>query len=135
MVYERLPRDARPRWAGTILDLCRRRFPRVREVDELYFVTCDPTHWDRARQSLDAIRALSLSGTASFSGASLLFRLAEDTAKVTYNASAGSAPQDHNAGWRVAKDLHAICQLLGDPKFSDEAARAALNEYDGPIRR
>lgn len=130
MVYERLPRDYRPHWAGNILDLCRSRFPHLREVDEVYFVSCDATHWERAQQSFDAVRALTLSNTAPFSGAALLFRLAENTAKVIYNASGGSVPYDHNAGWRLVEDLHAICEFLDDPEFTAEAARAALNEYD-----
>ena len=130
MVYERLPKDFRPHWAGNILDLCRRRFPHLREVDEVYFVSCDATHWERARQSFDAVRTLTLSDTVPFSGAALLFRLAENTAKVIYNASGGSAPYDHNAGWKVVVDLHVICEFLGDPEFTAEAAKAALNEYD-----
>jgi hypothetical protein len=130
MVYEQLPKDVRPGWAGSILDLCRRRFPHVREVDDVYFISCDCTHWARARHAFDAVRCLTLAETAPFPGAPLLFRLAENTAKVIYNASGASAPYDHNAGWKVVEDLQALCEFIDDPKFTAEAARAALNESD-----
>src|SRR5688572_28556920 len=86
MVYDQLSKDYRPHWAGNILDLCRRRFPRVREVDDVYFISCDHTHWPRARKAVDAVLALTLSETAPFPGAHLLFRLAENTAKVIDSA-------------------------------------------------
>jgi hypothetical protein len=130
MVYDQLSKDYRPHWAGNILDLCRRRFPRVREVDDVYFISCDHTHWPRARKAVDAVLALSLSETAPFPGAHLLFRLAENTAKVIDSACGGSAPYDHNAGWQVVEDLHAICEFLGDAAFTAEASSVAFNEQD-----
>ena len=132
MIYEQLSKEDRPVWAGNSLDLCRHRFPRVGEVDQVYFVACDPTHWLRAQQSFEAVRALAVGGDSPFSGANLLFRLAEDTAKVIYNASGGPAPYDHNAGWRLVEDLHAICEFLDDPEFTKEAAEAALRENRDP---
>ena len=130
MVYEQLPKDFRPHWAGSILDLCRGRFPHVREVDEVYFISCAAPHWERARQSVVAIRNLTCSDTAPFAGAPLLFRLAEHTAQVIYNASGGAAPYDHNVGWKLVEDLHVICEFLGDAEFTVEAAKIALNEHD-----
>jgi hypothetical protein len=128
MIYENLPKEFRPHWAGNVLDVGRRRFPQVREVDEVYFISCAAPHWERARQAFEAVRALTLANPAAFPGAALLFRLAENTAKVIYNASGGPASYDHNAGWKLVEDLHAMCEFLNDPEFTVEAAKAVLNE-------
>lgn len=126
LIFEALPKDVRPFWAAGILDLCRKRFPHVREVEEVYLLAHDQPHWERARGAFDAVRALSLATEKPFAGADLLFKVAEDTAKVTYNCSGSSAPYDHNAGWKLVAALHAVSDFLKDNAFTEEAARTAL---------
>jgi len=128
LIFEDLPKDVRPFWAATILDLCRKKFPHVREVDEVYWVANDQSYWERARSAFDAVRALSLAKEKPFPGADLLLKVAEDTAKVIYNCSGSSAPYDHNAGWKLVPALHAVSDFLKDNAFTEEAARTALAE-------
>ena len=128
LVFENLPKDVRPFWAASILDLCRKRFPNVREVDEVYLLAHDQPHWERARSAFDTVRVLTLATNKPFTGADLLFKVAEDTAKVIYNCSGGSAPYDHNAGWKLVASLQAVSDFLDDKTFAEEAIHTALAE-------
>jgi hypothetical protein len=126
LIFEDLPKNVRPLWATSMLDHCRKRFPQVREVDEVYLLAHDPAHWEQARSAFDAVRALALAPDKPFPGADLLYRVAENTAKVIYNCSGGGAPYDHNAGWKLVAALHAVCEFIGDSRFTKEASEIAL---------
>ena len=76
--------------------------------------------WPQSRTAFDALRELTLTD-AGVSGTPNLYKsvlvLAENVAKVTYNATGGSAPYDHHAGWRVAANVWRIVELHPNQAF------------------
>jgi hypothetical protein len=82
------------------------------EVRAVREIALAPTRWYEAHQAFQAVRKLVIaaeSTAAKAIGPELgILYLAENVAKVTYNASGRSAPFDHDAGWWVAKNARWI---------------------------
>jgi len=124
LIYDQIPNDERPSWAAEILDLCRGLIPRVPEIDAIHEIASDRSRWPEAFESFRSVRQLTLKAERSSSidavYASILF-VTENVAKVTYNASHGPAPFDHDAGCWLVCNLHHIADLVGTHEFESKA--------------
>ena len=125
LLYERLPVRHRPTWAANILDLCCGLLSSVPPaVENVLMIAWDDARWPEAHNAFQAVRQLTLAAERNRSGSPLyngLLYLAENTAKVTYNASGEPAPFDHHAGWRIAANLRDIVDHQSDPAFAETA--------------
>src|SRR5215468_2611842 len=100
-------REERPPWALRVLDACASRLPElppaVRTVRTIVEI---PERWREAHDAFTAVRRVVLQHPRSEPPTvehGVLY-LAENVAKVTYNASGEPAPFDHDAGWWIAKN-------------------------------
>ena len=112
VLYERIAQRQRPGWAARILELAKDLVPTTPEIEHVLEITRDPAKWPEARTAFQAIRQMNRETKDPL--VESVLRLAENVAKVTYNASGGSAPFDHDAGWRVASDLRLVISRAGD---------------------
>ncbi len=124
LLYERLPADERPAWALRVLDACCADLSAIDvEVDVVRQIARDPARWIEAHEAFQAVRKLVLRGEKAARAADSLEQailyLAENVAKVTYNASGASAPFDHDAGWWVAKTARSIVEHSSDASLED----------------
>jgi len=112
-------KNCRPVWAAKILIVVLDLVPATEEVEILLNIVNDPTKWQEAYQAFQTIRKVTLRLKQGLYVDVLT--LAENVAKVTYNASGQPAPFDYNSGWKIGKNLRAIVNQVNDPKFSDTA--------------
>ena len=90
LLYRQIPIARRPIWAAQILDLCRSITRSPREVDAVYNMAVNPSKWSRGHDAFDAVRLLTLRYEKAKTKDELyggLLYLAENVAKVTYNAT------------------------------------------------
>lgn len=131
-LFESLPNGAAPAWAADILDLCRLRAGSLPVVNEVAAIARDPSRWHQAHAAFTAVRGQLLAAErnpAADRARICLLHLAENTAKVTYNASAPAppydtarpAPFDADAGWWVAENVRSLAAHLRDPAFEAQA--------------
>lgn len=132
LLFERIPDQDAPRWAAEILDFCRHRIGSLPAVDDVAAIARDPSRWPRAHAAFAVVRQLLLVAerdpAADRARIALLY-LAENTAKVAYNASrpappydAGHpAPFDEDTGWWIAENVRRIADHLRDPEFETES--------------
>jgi hypothetical protein len=119
ILYERLDPRRRPSWAVGVLDACCSALSTVpAEVEAVREIASTPARWMEARAAFQAVRSVVLanesrSRLAQTVDEAMLY-LAENVAKVTYNATGASAPYDHDAGWWVAKNARALVELSTD---------------------
>jgi hypothetical protein len=111
-IFEPIPNDIRPGWAGLILsrfDNYIKNLPA--EIKELYPIIDNQDRWKEAHQQFDKIRRFLLTNN-NYQPESYLL-LAENVAKVTYNASGKPAPFDKDSGWYIASlalnTAHYLC--------------------------
>ena len=112
LLYERVPKQQRPGWAARVLELVRDLAPKTPEVERILEIARDPVRWPEAHPAFHAVRRLTLDTKDPL--VESVLSLAEKVAKVTYNASGGSAPFEHDAGWRVASDLRVVITRAGE---------------------
>ena len=138
LIYESLTPHQRVSWASDILNFCIEHSPSVTPVNSVAALAPDESSWSLAHAAFSKVRALTLleeesPGTLDPRAARLLF-IAENTAKVIYNASQASAPFDHDAGWWLAKCLDDFLAATKEPEtrasgtsvlFTQPAANAA----------
>jgi hypothetical protein len=130
VLYERLARKDRPAWALAVLDACYADQANIpREVEAVREIARDPSRWTEAHDAFSAVRRLVLRNekrtAVPTDVADGLLYLAENVAKVTYNASGASAPFDHDAGWWVASCARWVVERSPDPEL-DARVWAAL---------
>jgi hypothetical protein len=106
VIYESLTPHQRVRWASAVLSFCIEHSPSVPEVNSVAALAQDENSWPLAHAAFSSVRAVTLieeksPGSLDPRSARLL-AVAENTAKVIYNASQASAPFDHDAGWWLA---------------------------------
>jgi hypothetical protein len=92
-------------------------------VETVVEVALTPSLWSNAREAFDAVRALASKDERKQTPSALyaqVLLLAENTAKVTYNATGLSAPYDHNAGWKVVQVVRQIVDQVAKPEFETE---------------
>jgi hypothetical protein len=135
ILYERLAVADRPSWAARVLDACCVDLPKVPpEVRSVRAIAYTPARWGDAHEAFQAVRKLVLAAERGAPEApglelSILF-LAENVAKVTYNASGRPAPFDHNAGWWVAKSARRIVDSSSQPGLEGRVWAALAGQPD-----
>lgn len=118
-LFENLPNDIRPGWAGLILlrfDNYIKNIPEL--VKELYTIIDNKDRWKEAHKQFDKIRRFLLDNKNYKPEAYLL--LAELAAKVTYNASGQPAPFDNDSGHYIPRTALIAAEYFDDNRL-DEA--------------
>jgi hypothetical protein len=148
LVFERIPKALRPAWGADLLELASQHSLKVKEIESVIQFARTPTHWaggsdDKSRKAHEffgAVRDLTLihdeENKDDVYGDILV--LAENVAKVTYNAYDYAAPFDHEAGWWIPSLLKKIVDKIDDAEFSTRVWEALTNEtyleLETPIR-
>lgn len=122
LIYEELDPVQRVTWASNILRFCATQSPTAEPIDKVCDIANDRTRWQAAHEAFSHVRSLTLAAErvpAAFDPRlrSLLY-VAENTAKVIYNASAAPAPFDHDAGWWLAPCLAHFLSTVGNPAIT-----------------
>src|ERR1043165_8295311 len=102
IIYEQIAVKERPFWAARLLRHCYKLAPGIWAVEKVLETALKPSLWPTAREAFNATRTLTLKNQRTpaksiFYG--FVLYLAENTAKVTFNATELPAPYDHDAGW------------------------------------
>ncbi len=124
VIYEAVPNNRRPDWAGAILlyaagedFLC----DELARVADLSFSDAKWI-WTNAHDAFQAVRQLTLQNeklNRQDSHQQLTLDIGETAAKVIYNASGGPAPFDYHAGWRMAPRVRRLVKFVGQQDFED----------------
>jgi hypothetical protein len=131
LIFESLPNDVRPQWAGRVLRLVLRRTGIKSEpIERIIGLVDNPVDWSQAHDAFSAARdvVLQLERLAfrdpqqSMLLSHLL--LAELVAKVTYNATNPYDEFDEDSGWWIAPCLEEILNKVGDQDFSESMWQA-----------
>jgi hypothetical protein len=109
LICTQVPDAVRPFWAARILDLCRRRTKCPVAVHAVHVIATRRYLWRWGHVAFRAVRRVTLQYEAAKGKDELcggLLYLAENIAKVTYNATNPPDPFDHDAGaWVVSCSL------------------------------
>lgn len=124
LLYESLHNDFRPAWAAGVLASIRGRVPATPEVELVLTIARDRARWREAKGAFRAVRQRTLRTEDRLLRNVLL--LAENVAKVVYNATEPVGRFDRDAGWQIAANVQAIIDLVDDPVFAAEAWQALL---------
>lgn len=124
LIYEQIPNEQRPRWAAQILAECLPLIPNVPEISEVYEIAGAPLRWAEAYAAFSDVRQRTLEAERTHS-TDLIYKsvlsVAENAAKVTYNASGQPAPFDYEAGARLVRDLRCVVDEVNRPEFESKA--------------
>jgi hypothetical protein len=126
ILFEAMPEDDRPSWAGAVLRFCCAYTPTVpAEVKAVLDLTGTRSAWHRGHLVFDALRRLTLRIEGNEMPADTMLRgivgVAENVAKVTYNATFPDDPFDADSGWWIASNVYWIQQRIADEAFDDRA--------------
>jgi hypothetical protein len=124
-VFENLPNDIRPGWAGLILS----RFDNYIKdipltVKELYLIIDNKDRWKEAHNQFTKIRVFGLDNKSYQPNTYL--RLAELVAKVTYNASGQPAPFDSDSGHHIPSLALKVTEHFDDSRLEEEVKSVIL---------
>lgn len=118
-IFENIPNVVRPFWAKLLIVRFDNYIENVPElVVNLYAIIDDENRWHEAHQQFNRIRQFGLSNKEFQPSAYLL--LAENVAKVTYNASGQPAPFDHDSGWCIPGLALEIADAIGNKEIKQE---------------
>jgi hypothetical protein len=148
LLYERIPRLLRPQWGAELLEVVSRSIFNAPEIEAVIAFARTPEQWadgldhksNAAHNFFDAVRHLTLQierqeKRQPFESVLLL---AENVAKVTYNAYRYRAPFDHDAGWWITANLKSIIDTMNNLEFTSVALPALFNEQyvelEAPVR-
>lgn len=150
LLYERISHVSRPLWGADVLEFASQRTSKTREIQNVIAFARTPEEWakstsrakdSKARDFFHAVRLLTIEEDRKATGNTLytsILLLAENVAKVTYNAYGYNAPFDHDAGWWIAANLKGIADIIDDIHFSRLAWEVLTNEaylaLETPIR-
>jgi hypothetical protein len=150
LLFERIPLSFRPLWGADLLAFASQRFSDVPQIQDVIAFGRTPHEWandtsleqgKKAHKVFDSVRLLTLEEGQKDMNNNLygnLLLLAENVAKVTYNAYSFAAPFDHDAGWWIIANLRRITDLVNDNDFSAAAWKVLTNEayieLEAPIR-
>jgi hypothetical protein len=137
LLAARVPQREQPRWAVAVLDACSARIPTTipAEVRLVREIAATPARWPEAHDAFRGVRLLLLSvwrgpplAHTEEEGLFWLFlALAENVAKVTYNASNSSAPFDSDVDRRVATCARWLSDWVHDADFEASVWFALTN--------
>lgn len=137
LICSHLPIPAQPLWAARILRLAVEKsgasIPLLTDVQQ---VAMTPEKWSSGHRLFSEVRAITLqhdktsAGTPEDDMLSYLLAVAEQTAKVTYNAtSPPDAFDDDSCAWIVAM-LRGFVSHCDDDRFDEQAWQAVCNGVD-----
>ena len=125
LIFEHLPREARPNWAANILRLVIERTEvNSPVIERIMHIASHPSEWKEAHGAFSLARGLTmkLNKLQSRSAKDTLLLqhigLAELVAKVAYNATNPVDEFDEDSGWWITVSLKNILDLVGDEAFS-----------------
>ena len=140
VLFERIPRPFRPLWGADILEFASQRISGVTQIKDVIAFARTPDEWTnntsaekrtKAHNFFNSLRRLTLEeeqkGSKDKLYINILF-LAENIAKVTYNAYGYRAPFDHDAGWWVVANLKGIADIVNDIDFSATAWKVLTHQ-------
>jgi len=124
-IYESLSVDQRVIWAVQVLGHCADHAPHCDAVSAVLSLARSKDRWCLAHAAFCTLRQVTLEAERSPSRfdrrlRSLLY-LAENTAKVIYNASGAPAPFDEDSGWWIGECLHHFLSTQDDRSVRTEA--------------
>lgn len=120
-IYSSVPNDRRPEWAVNILVACCQRVGRVpKPVQNVIQLLSEPKKWKRAHDAYSSVRRLTLAAERKPIEKldHYLLYVAENTAKVIYNASGSSAPFDEDSGAWLVRCAKEFADCESDPPFT-----------------
>ena len=120
-IYEAIPNASRPAWAADILEVASSQVPLVpTQIRAVAEIAREPKRWREAHAAFSDVRHLTQADQSSYAGdqvyASLLV-VAENAAKVVYNASGEPAPFDYACGYRLVVSLRHLVDAVGSPEL------------------
>lgn len=130
ILFELLPVQRRPEWAASILRLVLEKSRlRSRPINTLLRIADRPAKWRKAHCAFYALRTKTLELEAksapSEKQTTFLYHLllAENVAKVIYNASGSAIPRpfDYDSGYWVVSCLRHLVDLWNDQEFTQKA--------------
>ena len=140
LLFERIPCASRPFWGADILEFASQRVSKAPDIQNVITFARTPEEWanstsrekrSNAHDFFNAVRQITLEEDRK-DNADQVYRnvllLAENVAKVTYNAYGYHAPFDHDAGWWVVSILKNVVDLVNDTDFSTTAWKVLTNE-------
>jgi len=118
-VFENLPNDIRPGWAGLILSRFDNYIKNIPvSIKELYPIIDTKDRWEEAHGQFSKIRGFLLDNKNYQPETHLL--LAELVAKVTYNASGEPAPFDNDSGHYIPSLALKAAEHFDDDRLEEE---------------
>ena len=124
-VFENLPNDIRPGWAGLILSRFDNYIKNIPlSIKELYPIIDNKDRWQEAHAQFNKIRRFLLDNKNYQPETYLL--LAELVAKVTYNASGEPAPFDNDSGHHIPSLALKATEHFDDNRLEEEVTSAIL---------
>jgi len=127
-----MPERGRPGWAAAVLSSVRAHVRATPEIDTLLAIARDENWWSEGHQAFRALRDLTLRVQGRDPIYEGVLLLAENVAKVTYNAT---HPRDHfdaDAGWWVAPTFDYVVRRLNDPLLTERAWAILSGERTQP---
>jgi len=122
-VFEKIPHDLTPSWAKSILIIFNSYIENIpTEVSELLSLIDDKNRWKEAHDQFHKIRQFLLKHKSYQPEAYLL--LAENVAKVTYNASGYAAPFDSDSGWWIPSCALQAASYFEESKLEEKIISA-----------
>jgi hypothetical protein len=133
-IYEHLSAKERAIWASNLLSFCREHGPSVKPIDELLNLAAQPRRWNQANEAFYQVREITLFAEREPHKLDRRLRsmlyVAENAAKVIYNASGPEEPFDHDAGWWLAPCLQHFLTVVGNSQVTE----AGMNAFFEPAR-
>ena len=124
-IFDNIPNDIKPGWAGLILSRFDNYIKSIpKPVFELYSIIDTQDNWKNAHSQFSKIRQFLLDHKTYQPEAYLV--LAENVAKVTYNASNEPAPFDNNSGWWIPSCALQAATYFEDNKLEEEVKSCIL---------
>lgn len=121
-VYSRVANDDRPAWAAGILSACCDPCNSVPDaLTHVVLLAGDRSRWPEAHDAFSAVRQLTLAAERSCDDdpAHYLLYVAENAAKVIYNASGSSAPFDGDSGAWLVRCAQEFASRLSNDEFTE----------------
>lgn len=120
LIVGSMPAGARPVWAATMLHHVLRYVTYTPEFDEVVDIAQHSGRWFEALDVFHRVRTLRQEATRD-PVYDTVAALAENVAKVTYNASNPTVPFDSDAGPRAVADFKRILDAVADPALCSRA--------------
>ena len=124
-IFDNIPNEIKPGWAGLILSCFDNYLKSIpTPIFELYSIINNQDNWKKAHNQFNKIRQFLLDHKNYQPEAYLL--LAENVAKVTYNASNEPAPFDNDSGWWIPNCALHAASYFDDKRLEEEVKSCIL---------